>query len=246
MYLRVYDSRDSSHHWVASLHPPPPYTTHSHIHTQHSPHPLSSRSHAVRYFGFLSVWSGLQFPDAWPLGLGLLYVYIHTVSLRKPSPGGHWVATWQCMWDVLDPPGSVFSLSLYRHPSIYILFSYRFTSCNKQQLRVYVVEYDGSGDFGVVSPTNASEVAQADPPINGQLNYPNDLDRSLNETVTDKIRAYLGMPHRTARAPHVRLCGQLTALPSTARAVDKFRKQKFRPFCPPFRERESLSHSLSL
>ena len=34
------------------------------------------------------------------------------------------------MWGVLDPPVSEFSLSLYRHPSIYILFTCFFTSCN--------------------------------------------------------------------------------------------------------------------
>jgi hypothetical protein len=33
--------------------------------------------------------------------------------------------------------------------------------------------------------------SSSDPSINGQLHYPNDLDRSLNETVTDTIRAYL-------------------------------------------------------
>jgi hypothetical protein len=31
----------------------------------------------------------------------------------------------------------------------------------------------------------------SDPGIDGHLHYPNDLDRSLNETVTDKIRVYL-------------------------------------------------------
>ncbi len=31
----------------------------------------------------------------------------------------------------------------------------------------------------------------SDPSIHGHLHYPNDIDRSLNETVTDKIRKYL-------------------------------------------------------
>jgi hypothetical protein len=31
------------------------------------------------------------------------------------------------MWGVLDPPISVFSLSLYRHPFLYTLFTSRFT-----------------------------------------------------------------------------------------------------------------------
>jgi hypothetical protein len=30
----------------------------------------------------------------------------------------------------------------------------------------------------------------SDPSINGHIHYPNDMDRSLNETVTDKIRKY--------------------------------------------------------
>ncbi len=30
----------------------------------------------------------------------------------------------------------------------------------------------------------------SDPNLNGHLHYPNDVDRSLNETVTDKIRMY--------------------------------------------------------
>ena len=30
----------------------------------------------------------------------------------------------------------------------------------------------------------------SDPSINGHLHYPNDIDRSLNEAVTDKIRKY--------------------------------------------------------
>ena len=32
--------------------------------------------------------------------------------------------------------------------------------------------------------------SRSDPSINGHLHYPNDIDRSLNETVTDKIRKY--------------------------------------------------------
>ena len=65
MYLRVYDSRVSSRQppyvymtvelALTSLHPPRPYATRSHMHTAPSPLPRSSRSHALRYFGFLSV-----------------------------------------------------------------------------------------------------------------------------------------------------------------------------------------------
>jgi hypothetical protein len=32
--------------------------------------------------------------------------------------------------------------------------------------------------------------SSSDPSINGHLHYPNDVDRSLNETATDKIRKY--------------------------------------------------------
>ena len=32
--------------------------------------------------------------------------------------------------------------------------------------------------------------SSSDPSLNGHLHYPNDLDRSLNETATDKIRKY--------------------------------------------------------
>jgi len=33
--------------------------------------------------------------------------------------------------------------------------------------------------------------SSSDPNLNGHLHYPNDIDRSLNETVTDKIRKYI-------------------------------------------------------
>ena len=32
--------------------------------------------------------------------------------------------------------------------------------------------------------------SSSDPSLNGHLNYPNDIDRSLNETTADKIRKY--------------------------------------------------------
>jgi hypothetical protein len=32
--------------------------------------------------------------------------------------------------------------------------------------------------------------SSADPSLNGHLKYPNNLDQSLNDTVTDKIRKY--------------------------------------------------------
>ncbi len=32
--------------------------------------------------------------------------------------------------------------------------------------------------------------SRSDPSLNGHLHYPNDIDKSLNESVTDKIRKY--------------------------------------------------------
>jgi hypothetical protein len=70
-----------------------------------SPGPRSSRSHALRYFVFLSVWTGLQFPSPWPLDLDLLHVVTQCMS--------------DFQWGVLDPPVSVFSLS-YTDTHLYI------------------------------------------------------------------------------------------------------------------------------
>ncbi len=85
MYVRVYDNPDNSRHPAPSsslsysithvLYPPRAYPVLSHMYITPSPHPRSSRSHTLRYFGFLNVWPVLQFPSVWPLGLGLLYVY---------------------------------------------------------------------------------------------------------------------------------------------------------------------------
>jgi hypothetical protein len=45
--------------------------------------------------------------------------------------------TTQCMRGVLDPPVSAFSLSLYRHPFLYTLFSSRFTLVINNSLSLY-------------------------------------------------------------------------------------------------------------
>ncbi len=66
MHLRVYDNRDRSHQSAPS------------------PSLYYSLTHALRYFGFLSAWPGLQFPSVRPLGLGLLYVYpCNPVCVRR-------------------------------------------------------------------------------------------------------------------------------------------------------------------
>jgi hypothetical protein len=56
-------------------------------------------------------------------------------------------------------------------------------------------ECGGIGGFGAGPPYLQSIAhdrfgSSSDPNLNGHLHYPNDIDRSLNETVTDKIRKY--------------------------------------------------------
>ena len=47
----------------------------------------------------------------------------------------------------------------------------------------------GSGAFGAGSPHRPRKIwNSSDPTINGHLQYPHDLDGSLNESVPDKIR----------------------------------------------------------
>jgi hypothetical protein len=51
----------------------------------------------------------------------------------------------QCMKDVLDPPVSAFSLSLYRHPFLYTLFSSRFTFIINNNKKVADISILGIG-----------------------------------------------------------------------------------------------------
>jgi hypothetical protein len=50
-------------------------------------------------------------------------------------------------------------------------------------------EYVGHGTFGTGSPYRP-EGGSSDPSLNGHLHYPNDIDRSLNESTTNKVRKY--------------------------------------------------------
>ena len=50
-------------------------------------------------------------------------------------------------------------------------------------LRVAHERFGSSSDHNLNGKLN-------DPNLNGKLHYPNDIDRSLNETVSDKIRKY--------------------------------------------------------
>ena len=81
----------------------------SHTHNIHtlpppSPHPRSSRSRVLRSFGFFRVWPGLV-PPVWPLDpfLGLLLFLPVQPSVYEEFRSLH----------------LVFSLSLYRHLSMY-------------------------------------------------------------------------------------------------------------------------------
>ena len=58
-------------------------------------------------------------------------------------------------------------------------------------------ECDGSDAFGSGTPvTHERWGSSSDPSINGHLHYPNDIDRSLNESVDDKIRKYRDDYHK--------------------------------------------------
>jgi hypothetical protein len=114
---------------------------------------------------------------------------------------------------VLDPPVSVFSLSLYRHPFLYTLFTSRFTliinislyrvnetghwksgsslghHCGDIELAGYLANATGPVSL-VLDLRIAHYGSSSDPSLNGHLHYPNDIDRSLNEDASDKIRKY--------------------------------------------------------
>ena len=52
-------------------------------------------------------------------------------------------------------------------------------------------ECGGPGAFGAGSPYRPESFgSSSDPSLNGNLHYPNNIDRSLNETADDKIRKY--------------------------------------------------------
>ena len=111
---------------LARWHPPHVHAAHYYLHTAYtpspSPHPHLSRSRELRSLGFFLVWPDLV-PPMWPLDpeLGLPFFY-----------------PWNPVYPrSLDPSVLEFSLSLYRHPIICILFSSRVTSYNKHNLLVF-------------------------------------------------------------------------------------------------------------
>jgi hypothetical protein len=63
--------------------------------------------------------------------------------------------------------------------------------CGNIELTVYLLNTVGPVslviDLHIVHDRFGSN---SDPSLNGHLHYPNDIDKSLNEDVTDKIRKY--------------------------------------------------------
>jgi hypothetical protein len=59
------------------------------------------------------------------LGFRLFFILLQINQKKKDRVGV--VRSTQCVRGVLDPPVSAISLSLYRHPFLYTLFSSRFT-----------------------------------------------------------------------------------------------------------------------
>jgi hypothetical protein len=53
-----------------------------------------------------------------------------------------------------------------------------------------LVYFQGELDFSFYFIFRKFLGSSSDPSLNGNLNYPNDIDRSLNEVAADKIRKY--------------------------------------------------------
>jgi hypothetical protein len=117
MYLRVHGSRDSSRK-------SPP-----------SPSLCSSLTYVHRFIGYRNrnpqpltkSTTRLILTITWTQVLCFLERLTWTTVSCYVTTSTRLTVCTQCMWDVLDPPVSVFSLSLYRHPCLYPLFSSRFT-----------------------------------------------------------------------------------------------------------------------
>ena len=67
----------------------------------------------------------------------------------------------------------------------------RVQRCGDIELTGYLVNVSGPVSLVLyLHITHDRLGSSSDPSINGHLHYPNDLDGSLKETVTDKIRQY--------------------------------------------------------
>jgi hypothetical protein len=88
-----------------------------------------------------------------------------------------------------------FSLSSHRHSYIWVLSLDLVLSIHNKYWGTYSVDYlvNVGGPVSLVLDLRIDHdrfASRTDPSLNGQLHYPNDIDKSLNETVTDKMRKY--------------------------------------------------------
>jgi hypothetical protein len=67
--------------------------------------------------------------------------------------------------------------------------------------------------------------SSSDPSLNGHLHYPNDINKSLNETVTDKIRKYRSDYNKTLPTTVVTVSG--VQLAQQDRGLFHFRRTTF-------------------
>ncbi len=82
---------------------------------------------------------------------------------------------------------SVRSLPLHRHSYIGFIFSFRFFDSGI----LVSGECRRPGAVGPGPPDRPRSFrSSSNPDLNGKLHWPNDMDKSLNETATDKIRKY--------------------------------------------------------
>ena len=91
---------------------------------------ISNKSHGFTVYHSSSV-------TPFPLSLAFFYS-VEIKSHSKMLNSGHFWPHNPVYVRCFDPSVLVFSLSLYRHPSLCILFSSHFTSYNKQQLLTFV------------------------------------------------------------------------------------------------------------
>ncbi len=102
----------------------------------------------------------------------------------------------------------VYSLSLHRHSYIGFILAFASSIHNKQTKKcqegsrlVNLLNFFAQrtrskhnrwlkAGVSIVATSNDRVDSSDDPPLNGHLRYPNNLDQSLNDTSTDKLRKY--------------------------------------------------------
>jgi hypothetical protein len=84
----------------------------------------------------------------------------------------------------------VCSLPLHRHSYIGFILTFASSFHNKQQKGAVVSFHNKQQEVLDLRIPHDSVGSSTDPTLNGHLKYPNNLDQSLNDTTTDKIRKY--------------------------------------------------------